>query len=130
MSCKKTRDQLMSSTAGDRAQDHLRSCPACREFAGRLELTRQTLEEHHGNHQPDPLFAQRVTAALPDAPDMLGWAAMRLLPATLAAALVLSAWCWIATPGPGSLVDSLAESVVEEAPSDDLLAWVLEEDGS
>ena len=122
MNCSETRDQLLRSAADDRASTHLRSCPDCSEFARRLGLAQETLREHHGRHQPDAFFAQRVTAALPEAPNLLGWAAVRLLPATLAAALVLSAWCWIATPGPSSLG--------EEAPTDDLLAWVIEEDGS
>lgn len=122
MNCDRTRDQLMSSEADERTRDHLRSCPGCGEFAEQLGFAQAALREHHGRHQPDAYFAQRVTAALPDAPDMLGWAAMRLLPATLGVALVLSVWCWFATPGPGSLV--------EESPTDDLLAWALEEDGS
>jgi hypothetical protein len=112
----------MRSTTDDRIEDHLRGCSGCSGFARRLGLAQEILQEHHGQHQPDAYFAQRVTATLPETPDMLGWAAMRLLPATLAAALVLSVWCWVATPGPGLLV--------EESPTDDLLVWVMEEDGS
>lgn len=122
MNCKETRDQLLRSATDARVDAHLRSCPGCSAFARRLGVAEETLRQHHAHHQPDPYFAQRVKAALPDAPDVLGWAAVRLLPGTLAAALVLSVWCWIATPGPDSLV--------EQSPTDDLLAWVIEEDGS
>jgi hypothetical protein len=112
----------MRSNTTEAVRAHLGSCSDCREFAQRLGLAQEALREHHGRHRPDAYFAQRVTASLPEAPDLIGWAAMRLLPATLAAALVLSVWCWAATPGPTSLV--------EESPTDDLLAWVIEEDDS
>ena len=122
MSCKEVRALLMSAKSDERAKTHLDACAECAAFARRLGLAHEALREHHARHQPDAYFAQRVKAALPGTPDLIGWAALRVLPATLAAALVLSVWCWMATPGPSAMV--------EESPTDDLLAWVIEEEGS
>lgn len=126
MTCDEIRSRLMvvegPVPASEPIAAHLEECAACREFAGRLELARDALRAHASDHQPDPLFARRVSAALPSGPDLLGWAALRLLPATLGLALALSACCWLATPAPGELV--------EPSPTDDLLAWALSEDGS
>ena len=73
---------------------------------------------HHANVQPDPAFVDRVTASLAPA-DLLGWAAWRLLPASVALVLVL-AWFSLQT-GPE------LELEVSESPMDNLLSWVLEE---
>lgn len=97
---------------------HLADCPACARLAERYERVRRDLARHHAGVEPDPGFAARVVARLPRPTEMLGWAALRLLPATLALVLVLSGWCWLAAPAPSALLD--------ESPSDDLLAWVLD----
>lgn len=121
LDCRQVRDRLM--TAGPSAPElarHLDTCPACARFASRFDETRALLRRHHAGAEPDAAFAARVVEALPDPSELLGWAALRLLPATLALALVLGVWCVIATPGPGSLV--------EESPTDDVLAWVVASD--
>ncbi len=125
MNCDELRGRLMIS---DRAEAtvavdaHLEECAACRDFLARFALARESLRAHRSEHLPGPLFARRVSAAVPGGSDLLGWAAVRLLPAALALTLALTAWAWLATPAPGELA--------EQAPTDDLLAWALEEDGS
>jgi anti-sigma factor RsiW len=119
--CRGVRERLLDGESREASSAHLDSCEACARFAARMEAARELLDKR-SHHQPDAFFAQRVVAALPEGQDVLGWAALRVLPATLAAALVLSVWCWLATPVPSQLV--------EQSPTDDLLAWVIEEDGS
>ncbi len=119
MKCREVRDQLIRGggpPAG--VTEHLAGCPACERFASRLRTAQEVLREHHAGAEPDPAFAARVKARLPGSQELLGRAALRLLPVTLALALVLAGWCLVATPGPRSL---LAES-----SGDDLLTWVLE----
>jgi hypothetical protein len=99
---------------------HLGSCAACSRFERDLGLARELLQAHRADHQPDSHFARRVTANLPGDTELLGWAAFRLLPAALALLLALSLWAWSSTPGPRTLV--------ETSPTDDLLAWAIEED--
>lgn len=122
MSCKHLRDRLMDAdgaplTAND--TDHLERCADCRRFAERLNAARQALKAHHGNVEPDSAFAARVAARLPQGPaELLGWAAARLIPATLALVLVLA---WFAYRG--APVETVAE---ESVPTDDLVSWVLD----
>jgi hypothetical protein len=78
---------------------HLVGCTACAAIATRLATTRATLRAPRHEHLPDPSFAARVTTALPDTTQVLGWAALRLLPAALLLA-VLCSW-YGATHGPG-----------------------------
>ena len=81
------------------------------------------LREHHGNVEPDAAFAARVAARLPQgSAEVLGWAASRLLPATLALALVLAWFALGAAP-----VQPTANE--DSAPTDDLVGWVLERSG-
>lgn len=123
MSCREIRDQLMQNEQDlpEGVTAHLSSCPDCAGFAEKMHLARAAFRAHRSDHVPGPGFAYGVRAALPGRADLLGWAALRLLPATLALTLVLSAWCWVATPGP--------QALLEQSPTDDLLGWVLE-DGS
>ncbi|MEZ5333419.1 MAG: hypothetical protein R2991_15595 [Thermoanaerobaculia bacterium] len=80
-----------------------------------LETARALLREHHAGVTPDPSFAARVVAHLPAAPDPLGWAARRLLPAALTLALLLGVMVWRELPGGG-----------EPASVDDLAAWMVD----
>jgi hypothetical protein len=124
MNCREVRDRLSASPVepSDAVADHLRGCAACAAFAGRVELARTILREHHGGFEPDAHFANRVAARLGEAPNgKLGWAAVRLLPATLALLLVLAWMSWRAEPVP-----SYASS---SSPTEDLLTWVLEVEG-
>lgn len=125
MSCHEIRDRLLASERAElpsALRAHLDECAGCAEFARRFELARASLRGHQAEHQPDPYFAHRVSALAAAGSDELGWAARRLLPVTLALVLAMSAWCWLATPGPSELF--------ERAPTEDLLSWALEEDGS
>ena len=124
MNCREARDQLMRTELPRTTSttSHLDSCSECAEFAAKLDLAHAALRAHRGDHQPGPGFAHKVRESLPAGADLIGWAALRLLPATLALTLVLSAWCWLATPGP--------QALLEQSPTDDLLSWALEEDGS
>lgn len=121
MDCRKTRD-LLTAQRGESldsaVQGHLESCEGCSRFAARLELAGDLLGERGLEVEPDAGFAARVLAALPEPPQVLGWAALRVLPATLALALVLGGWTFLQTQSPATLV--------EESPSDDLLTWVME----
>ena len=99
-------------------RDHLEKCPECARFAERLELAEGILRDHHAGSEPDAGFAVRVVAALPtSSSDLLGWAAIRLLPATLALALVLTVWALAATPSPTALLEQSAE--------EDLWSWIM-----
>ncbi len=121
MNCSETRDRLGRGAGGRAAgplADHLADCSACRAFARRYDEARGGLREHLLEVEPGAEFAARVVARLPHRPSLLGWAALRLLPATLALALVLSGWCLLSAPAPGDL---LADS-----PTDDPLSWVID----
>jgi hypothetical protein len=124
MNCHDARNRLTAGTGGpERAvAEHLKACPACARFAGRMRIARELFREHHGNVEPDAHFAGRIAARLRDQPTTrLGWAAVRMLPATVALLLVLAWVSWQATPDPASLF--------EESPTDDLLTWVLDPTG-
>jgi len=94
---------------------------ACREYAGRLQAARHYFEAHHGDVKPDASFAARVAQRLNGRPAAaLGWAAWRLLPATLALALLLAWFAFQTSPSPTEVSESLA-------PTDDLVSWLLEQ---
>ena len=102
MRCGEVRQRLMEDARGATPADverHLDTCAVCAAFARRLEATRAGLRAHRTDHLPDPAFAARVTAALPGTTEVLGWAALRLLPAAIALAL-LCGWYGMSR-GPG-----------------------------
>ena len=102
--------------------EHLDRCDACARYAARIGIARQLFREHHGNVEPDEHFAGRVFARLRGQPvSTLGWAAVRVLPATLALLLVLAWLSWQAIPDPAS--SFLA------SPTEDPLGWVLDPTG-
>lgn len=125
MNCKQLRELLTRQpvrTPAPAALAHLQRCPACARFAQRFQLVAEVLGEHHAGAEPDVGFAGRVVAALPtSSSDLLGWAAIRLLPATLALALVLTAWALAATPSPTSLLEHSLEG--------DLWSWIMSSPG-
>ena len=120
MNCRSAQRRLTSEQTGDRArlEAHLAECGDCSRLAARLDLARQALEEHHTDVTPNGAFAARVLSDLPQPSPILGWAAVRLLPAAAALLLVLSAWAWLAAPVVSELSDT--------SPTDDLVSWVLE----
>ena len=85
----------------------------------RLLQARLLLQRHHANVEPDAGFADRVAARLKrDPAEMLGWAALRLLPASLLLALVLG---WVSFR-----VAARQEAGGTQGADEDVLAWVLD----
>jgi hypothetical protein len=125
MNCKKLRNLLVSPERPPlpvEGRRHLEDCASCGRFAARLRIARQVLVEHRADVEPDAAFAARVASRLPKGPaEILGWAAARLIPATLVLALVLGWFALRAEPAP-----VVAE---EAAPTDDLVSWVLDRSG-
>jgi len=124
MNCNEARNTLTLGHGAepDGLDAHLADCSACRGYAARLAAAQKMFREHHGDVLPDAGFAARVVAQLPDpATEMLGRAALRLIPATLVLALVLA---WFA-------LDATPTTVVEDtaAPTDDLVSWIIEQSG-
>jgi hypothetical protein len=121
MNCAEVRTGLVDGQAKAPSAgvlEHLEECPGCVRFAERLRMATKLFREEHAGVEPDAGFAARVVASLPSSsPEVLGWAALRLLPATLALALVLTAWALAVTPSPTSLLD--------QSLDDDLLSWIL-----
>ena len=122
MNCNEVRNRLLDlsapPTAGDPLAGHLESCSACSGYADRLARTMRAFADHHTRVEPDATFAARVVAALPARRDILGWTALKLLPAALALALVLTGW---------AVVVERRHTIPEETgPTDDLLGWVLQ----
>jgi hypothetical protein len=119
MRCSALRDR---ATAGrlaptdPRIESHLAGCGECRAFMTRLALARQILAVPLSTTLPDAGFAGRVTARLPRPVELLGWAAVRLLPAALALLVGLAAYGAWHPPATGDLwlLDPSAEQ---------LLAW-------
>lgn len=126
MSCGELRDHLTRAGADSlpgKLRRHLEGCAACGRYAARLEAARALLREHHTEVEPDPGFAARVSARLHEAPaETLGWAALRLLPATMVLVLVLVWFAFSASPGA-----SYANE--DPAPTEDLFTWLLEPGG-
>jgi len=120
MNCKQVRIQVCSSDASDALKSHIESCAECEQFVERLETARQLFREHHSEFAPDAGFAARVSAQLPtDSTTSLRWAAVRVLPVTLALLAVLAWFSWTAP----------ATSIELTSPTDDLLSWVIDSDG-
>jgi hypothetical protein len=110
MRCAEARDALMASLARPSAEagaapaaaavtDHLAGCASCSAFAARLAAYRTALPGATTDVVPGPGFSARVVARLPDDVELLGWAALRLMPAALVLALACS-WYGV-THGPG-----------------------------
>jgi hypothetical protein len=119
--CNEIRDRLIAAEPGAVTDDllrHLDRCPDCRRFAERARAARDYLRAHHAGVQPDPAFATRVAARLPeDAAGVLGWAALRVIPATLVLILVLG---WFAIRPPAASPTAAEQA----APTEDLVALI------
>ena len=87
-----------------------------RDVRQRLDEVRGALRRHHAGVSPDAHFASRVATHVTAATsDLVGWAALRLLPGTLILVLVLS---WLV------LRNDVATPPAGPAPTEDLLNWV------
>lgn len=115
MDCQTLRNQLLAGDAGSAAEaEHLAACEPCADFSRRLEAVRRHLRAPSpAAIAPPPGFATRVVARLPRSPEVLGWAALRALPAALLLALVLAWMSWVEPPSMDVLLSS--------EPSPDLL---------
>lgn len=119
MNCRKVRGLLTARRTADRAaRRHVADCDECGRFAQRLAAVERELSERHAGVRPRAGFAARVEAQLPRDDDLMGWAALRLLPATLGFILLLS-WLNLRTPAS----QTAAEPV---DPAEAVLTWVLD----
>lgn len=127
MKCKKARDVLTAEYPGaapahsQQLARHLEGCALCRRYGEEMTAVRSELRNHRTILEPDGSFSARVLERLPrrepdQASDLLGWAALRLLPVALALALVLGAWSLLSSPSPETLLSSMEQ---------DPIAWVL-----
>lgn len=118
MSCREVRRTLCSGT-GRRSgvSEHLATCPDCRELSDRWQAIEGELAAPVHAVVPGPEFAARVVAALPGSTEVLGWAALRLLPGAVALALLLS-WLSLTAAGSRELVfDPVDEAVLMTYPA-------------
>jgi predicted anti-sigma-YlaC factor YlaD len=116
--CDEVRGKPASLTAEERR--HLEDCPACRRYVERAAAAKRYFEEHRSDAVPDAGFAARVADHVNGrTAGAIGWAAMRLLPATAALAVILAWFAFQAAP---------SQEVVEVAsPTEDILSWVLDQ---
>jgi len=106
------RDRLMRSEHDGEATAHLDACPECAAFARRLELARETLRRPAASAdamEPGASFALRVVERLPKPAELLGWAALRALPAAVVLVLALL-WIGVSQPPSPEYKDLLSES--------------------
>ena len=110
--CRTVRDRLMRSEHDGEAAAHLGSCPECAAFARRLALAREVLRRPAASAdamEPGPSFALRVVERLPKPAELLGWAALRALPAAVVLVLALL-WIGVSQPSSPEFKDLLSES--------------------
>ena len=96
---------------------HLAACSDCSRYSERLAELYRALGEHRASVSPATGFAARVRSRLPQQDDALGWAALRLLPATVGLVLLLSWFNWQQS--------ATADETVGD-PTNAVLTWVLE----
>lgn len=101
MRCNEIRERLSRRSGDPEIAAHLGSCAACARYAARLAVARDLLAREAGA-LPDAGFARRVVARLPSSAQVLGWAALRALPAAIVLALALGAFGVFQTPSPES----------------------------
>jgi len=106
------RDRLTRSEPDGDTAAHLETCPECAAFARRLELARETLRQPAASAdamEPGASFALRVIERLPKPTELLGWAALRALPAAVVLVLALL-WIGVSQPPSPEYKDLLSES--------------------
>ncbi len=116
MRCTEIRERLARRSDDPEVASHLGSCAACARYAARLATARDLLARE-GSFLPDAGFARRVVARLPSSAQVLGWAALRALPAAIVLALAIGALGALQTP---SAESSLLN---DEASPEALLAY-------
>lgn len=133
--CRQIRAAL---TAGELQPDapevaeHLGHCTSCATFAHRLGAFRAALRDHHAGVEPDAAFVARLRGRLPDsATDLMGRAALRLLPLGAAAVLGLGVALWmtngeLAPTGTSGDDTLIVDASGTTSPVDDPLGWLLE----
>jgi hypothetical protein len=88
---------------------------------GRMREARLYFERHHANAAPDAGFVARVASRLTNDPAVaLGWAAMRLLPASLLLVAILG---YVSLRMIGA-----SQTAPAAGNDDDVIAWVLASD--
>jgi hypothetical protein len=124
MNCRKVRDHVAGGRATAEIERHVADCDGCREFARNFQTVRDELRRHHAGAMPDASFAHRVGSRLrADQPvEVLGWAALKLLPLSLVVALALA---WLAWDREAAPLESPGQDVVVVAESDPL-EWLFD----
>ena len=127
MNCRNARRAMDNpgNASSDALSVHLAGCEDCRSLMAALDAASSMLRSRHAGVTPDTAFATRVRARLQREPaQQLATAALRMLPVTVIILLLLSWLAFTATPQ--------VEALTDEAPTEDILAWVLEgpEEGS
>ncbi len=123
MNCRQARGLLTKGRAASAAaRRHAMDCEECGRFARRLAAVERALGERHASISPPAGFAARVQAQLAGNDDLIGWAALRLLPATLGLILLLS-WLNLRTPA-SQAVTATATATADPAAA--VLTWVLD----
>jgi len=118
MNCRRARRMLTAADVGAAAlRRHLASCAECARYEKRLEAVFETLGSHHLAVTAPASFSARVRARLRGDEDALGWAALRLLPATLGLLLLLS-WLNYRSVDP--------DAAASTDPTTAVLSWVLD----
>ena len=96
------------------------------EIDGRLEEVRRRLRDRHAGIEPDAQFAARVVARLPrNAAWSIDWAALRVLPVSIAVAIVLMIAVVTTERTSDRTTASAAVSATSQSGTDPL-EWLLE----
>jgi hypothetical protein len=116
--CAAVRERLFLGATAEQGEDialHLRECSDCATFARRRAFVHRALREDACSAQPGSGFPERVVARLNrSSTEILGWAALKLLPAAIVTALVLA---WLAAG---------VRSRPDLRPTDNLVSWAYE----
>lgn len=122
MTCAVIRKRLIAEPVRPREVGaHLAACAECSSFAERLDLARSVLADHGVVVEPDAGFAARVASRIGRPSDVLGWAAMRMLPAAMALVIALGAVANLSPPGD---VSSASAEPSDVSDADDVLLWI------
>jgi len=94
----------------------------------RLDDVRRSLRDRHAGIEPDALFADRVVARLPRPEGWtIAWAARRILPVSVALAMVLMVAALATSRSTNRTIASSSTSAIDRAQTgSDSLEWLLE----